>query len=61
MKNRTVRGAPENLRLKSATSVITACRSGLFVAASSSAVKHRKRIVTGRRQTGQFIPLSQLC
>jgi hypothetical protein len=42
----TVRGAPENRRLKSLTSFITVCRSSLLGDASSSAVKHVKRTVT---------------
>jgi len=42
----TVRGAPENRRLKSLTSLTTVCRSSLLGDASSSAVKHVKSTVT---------------
>ncbi len=42
----TDRGAPENRRLKSLTSLVTVWRSSLFGDASSSAVKQVRRTVT---------------
>jgi hypothetical protein len=42
----TVRGAPENRRLKSLTSLTTISRSALSADVSSSAVKHVRRTVT---------------